>query len=370
MSNTLKIKKETSEGILDFLKYLLETEKVKGIFTLKKMNDSGARAYSLITSLEELKEADPFYPVMPVNAGKALSDMTLKEALSEPVAAVLRPCELRAFVELVKRVQADTENILLISLTCEGVYPLDEAVNGSLGKQLSSYKEAAKKGENASGLRRTCEICAHFVPSLADITVAYAGNKDLETECTLVLNTPMGEEFARGAPGNVGGGEFEADELSQLTEKRKEARNSVSQEIKEDVKDLKSLVKTFAACLSCHGCSHVCPICYCILCDFDSKIHEDEPSNFESDLARKGGARVPSGTLLFHIGRMTHMAVSCVNCGMCSDVCPVNIPVAEIFSLVGDPLQELFEYLPGRDTEEAVPSGTYKEDEFTKTGEQ
>jgi len=370
MSNVLKIKKETSEGILDFFKYLLETDKVKGIFTLKKMNDSEARAYSLITSLDELKQADPFYPVMPVNAGKVLSEMTLKEAVGDPVAAVLRPCELRAFVELVKRVQADTENILLISLTCEGVFPLDETVNGNLGKQLPAYQDAAKKGENAAGLRRTCEACAHFIPGLADITVSFAGNKDLDTGCTLVLNTPMGEEFSRGAPGTMGSGEIQSQELTQLTEKRKEARNKMLQERQEDVKDLKSLVTTFAACLSCHGCSHVCPICYCILCDFDSKIHEDEPSNFESDLARKGGARVPSGTLLFHIGRMTHMAVSCVNCGMCSDVCPVNIPVAEIFSMVGDPLQEIFEYLPGRDIEEAVPSGTYKEEEFTKTGEQ
>ncbi|HEN21389.1 MAG TPA: coenzyme F420 hydrogenase, partial [Desulfobacteraceae bacterium] len=308
--------------------------------------------------------------VMPINAGRALSDMTLTEAVGEPVAAVLRPCELRAFVELVKRAQADTENILLISLTCEGVYPLDKATNGSLSEQLSAYKEASKKGENASGLRRTCETCAHFVPSLADITVKFAGNKDLDAECTLVLNTPTGEDYARGAPGNMGSAEIESKELTQLTEKREEERNKMFKERGEEVKDLKSLVKTFAACLSCHGCSHVCPICYCILCDFDSKLHEDAPSNFASELIQKGGARVPSGTLLFHIGRMTHMAVSCVNCGMCSDVCPVNIPVAEIFTMVGDPLQKLFEYLPGRDIEELVPSGTYKEEEFVKTGEQ
>ena len=370
MSNALKINKGTSEGILDFMKYLLETEKVKGIFTLKKMNDAGARAYSLITSLEELEKADPFYPVMPLNAGRALSDMNLKEAVSEPVAAVLRPCELRAFIELIKRAQADTENILLISLTCEGVYPLDTAVNGNLSEHLPNYIEASKKGENAAGLRRTCETCANFIPRLADITVTFAGNKNLDTECTLVLNTPMGEEYARGAPGNMASAEAEPKEITQLAEKRKEERSKMFQERQEDAKDLKSLVKTFAACLSCHGCSHVCPICYCILCDFDSKIHEDDPTNFESDLARKGGARVPSGTLLFHIGRMAHMAVSCVNCGMCSDVCPVNIPVAEIFTMVGDPLQELFDYLPGRDIEEAVPSGTYKEDEFSKTGEQ
>jgi formate dehydrogenase subunit beta len=67
---------------------------------------------------------------------------------------------------------------------------------------------------------------------------------------------------------------------------------------------------------------------------------------------------------------MAHMAVSCVNCGMCSDICPVNIPVAEIFSMVGDSLQKVFEYFPGRDIKEAVPSGTYKEEEFVEIGEQ
>ena len=67
---------------------------------------------------------------------------------------------------------------------------------------------------------------------------------------------------------------------------------------------------------------------------------------------------------------MTHMAVSCVSCGMCSDVCPVNIPVSTVFSRVGDSLQKVFSYLPGRDVEEPVPSGTYKEEEFSEVGEQ
>jgi formate dehydrogenase subunit beta len=55
---------------------------------------------------------------------------------------------------------------------------------------------------------------------------------------------------------------------------------------------------------------------------------------------------------------------------MCSDVCPVNIPVADVFAMVGDSMQDAFEYVPGRDVEEPVPSGSYKEDEFAEIGEQ
>jgi len=64
------------------------------------------------------------------------------------------------------------------------------------------------------------------------------------------------------------------------------------------------------------------------------------------------------------------MAVSCVSCGMCSDVCPVNIPVATVFSKVGSSLQKEFDYFPGKNIEQPAPQGTYKEDEFTKIGEQ
>ena len=35
--------------------------------------------------------------------------------------------------------------------------------------------------------------------------------------------------------------------------------------------------------------------------------------------------------LLFQLGRMSHMSLSCVSCGMCEDACPVDIPVGRIF---------------------------------------
>jgi formate dehydrogenase subunit beta len=370
MSKALKMNMGASEGLRNFFKYLLESGKVKGIFTLKKMNKSAAVAYSLITSPEELTRADPLYPLMPVNAGKVLSEMTLKEAVSEPLAAFLRPCELRAFTELVKRVQGSRENLLLISPTCSGVFPLSSLTDGRLEKQLASYAESGGQGEGTAGLRRMCEACTSFVPCQADITVAFAGKSDLDKACTLFLETSRGEEYAQGAPGNMGSEEIETKELAHLREKRSAQRNKLFKEMEKDSQGQKALVKTFAACLSCHGCSHVCPICYCILCSFDSKTHDIQPWSLDSEPEHKRGMRVPAGTLFFHLGRMAHMAVSCVSCGMCSDVCPVNIPVAEIFSMVGDQLQKVFEYFPGRDIEENVPSGTYKEEEFVGIGEQ
>ena len=74
-------------------------------------------------------------------------------------------------------------------------------------------------------------------------------------------------------------------------------------------------------------------------------------------------------TLLFHLGRMTHMATSCVACGMCEDACPVNIPVGQVFKAVGADLQELFDYLPGRSLQDELPLTTYRLVEFTEMEE-
>jgi hypothetical protein len=54
---------------------------------------------------------------------------------------------------------------------------------------------------------------------------------------------------------------------------------------------------------------------------------------------------------------------------MCADVCPVDIPVSTIFSLVGESVQGAFGYTPGMDVEEEIPFATYKEEEFTEVGE-
>ena len=77
-----------------------------------------------------------------------------------------------------------------------------------------------------------------------------------------------------------------------------------------------------------------------------------------------GGLRLPPETSLFHVGRMLHMSLSCVSCGACEDACPTSIPVAQVFSLVGDRNQKEFSYVPGRSMDEPLPLRVYQEEEF------
>ena len=58
------------------------------------------------------------------------------------------------------------------------------------------------------------------------------------------------------------------------------------------------------------------------------------------------------------------MSLSCVSCGACEDACPMSIPVAQIFSMIADETQGLFDYVSGRNLEEPLPLVNYKEGEL------
>jgi formate dehydrogenase subunit beta len=137
----------------------------------------------------------------------------------------------------------------------------------------------------------------------------------------------------------------------------------------ERVHDPLSLLSEFATCIRCQNCMVACPICYCRECIFRTDTFDHPSSRYWDWADRKGGVRLPSDTLLFHVTRMLHMAHACVGCGMCSDACPVDIPVADIFRAVGHRVQQSFGYVPGRDPDEEMIIATFREDELGTLGE-
>jgi formate dehydrogenase subunit beta len=202
------------------------------------------------------------------------------------------------------------------------------------------------------------------------VIVSVIGEKDLDKNCLLFLNSGKGEDAVAGMEGELRERALDTPELNLYQNKREEERKKLFDGIGIETQGIEGLVKLFGKCIGCHGCGHVCPLCYCDLCYFDSQQIESYPLSYQRDLDKKGGTRVPSGTIFYHLGRLAHMSVSCTGCGMCADVCPVNIPVSTIFSKVGESVQKVFDYVPGRDSGEPVPFATYKEEEFIAIGEQ
>ena len=145
--------------------------------------------------------------------------------------------------------------------------------------------------------------------------------------------------------------------IAKLTEMRLGKVKKLLAETQDEVEGLDNLGKFFAKCINCHNCMRVCPVDYCQSCYFESVDLKYVPEYFFQMSKNTGSIHFPTDILLYHMGRMIHMTMSCVGCGTCEDACPMSIPVAQVYSSVADEVQELFEYLSGRDSTEPRPAG-------------
>ena len=95
----------------------------------------------------------------------------------------------------------------------------------------------------------------------------------------------------------------------------------------------------FQKCIKCYGCRNICPVCFCTECSLEH------------------GELVGNGPLLpdvpvFHLVRAVHMAGRCIDCGLCEDACPVNIPLRLLYQKVNAIVKDLFNYETGTSAEQ------------------
>ncbi len=363
----LKLSQSPDNAIGSLLKYLFEQNKISAAFVLCK-NNSRDYFYGLITDKNLLEKITPTTPIMPSSAGKMLSKLTMLEPLTSPIAVVLRPCEMRAFYELIKLEQARPDNILFISFTCKGVISIKESKDG-FEEKIEAYQKNPATELTLPGLRQCCQICENFVPENADIILPLIEKNDLNNT-TFLIKTEKAEDFVQGFEAETVEEELNDTEISKIKEKRARKKAEVFANITPDKLGMKGLIDIFGRCLNCHACGRACPICYCNLCYFDSADSEVGPKAYEAETETKGAYRLPANTIFYHIGRMIHISLSCIGCGMCTDVCPVSIPVGTIFTRVAESAQEVFKYIPGRNIEEKIPILTFKINEFEEIGEE
>ena len=95
-------------------------------------------------------------------------------------------------------------------------------------------------------------------------------------------------------------------------------------------------------CIKCYGCRNICPVCFCEVCTL-----EDQP------LVKRGD--IPPELPSFHLTRAYHMAGRCVDCGLCEEACPVDIPLRTLYRRVREVVKELLDYLPGEERDKVPP---------------
>jgi len=383
MQGWMKVEDSTVQTINRLLEALLTGGIVDGLLVPLATPDGRNAVPTLVHNPALLERAVPLAPVLPVNGGTVLGRITATGALGR-IGAILRNCELRAAVELSKVRQVLLDDVVFIGIDCLGAYRVDDyahMVEQGLDPIAPALTVASMSPPSLPSppsppfpLRPACTMCERPIPGAGEsyvphITLGLLGVPNEERLWVSVRDEPLGEKLAHALglePAEEPAARAEA--VQALVASRTAERDRRFAAFHARVHDPASLLGEFATCIRCQNCMVACPICYCKECIFRTDVFDHPSARYWDWAARKGGVRLPSDTLLFHVTRLLHMAHACVGCGMCSDACPTGIPVADVFRAVGQAIQESFGYVPGRDPAEEMVISTFREDELQELG--
>ena len=348
-------------AVIGWLKEALSKKVFDALLIPVEVPAGDSFAYLLLRNPALLENASPLPPVMPVQGAKAISRLTMRGNGSKRVAAVVRPCEARAAIELTKLEQAHLDNLWLITIDCPGVLPLADYLDDPTAG-AARFAEAARRWDRTP-MRPVCQICHHFSMPASDLHIGTLGDQD--GTLLIIPGSPKGERVleAMDMPLEAALDNW-ALRVEEMEKAQTERRRQTQADLRARIAGVDGLLDVFSKCINCHNCQRVCPVCYCRQCYFESAALKLPPENYLARAGRKGALRFPPDTLLFHIGRASHMVLSCVSCGTCEDACPMFIPVAQVFSLLADRAQETFGYVAGRSLEDPLPLVAYEMDEL------
>ena len=260
-------------------------------------------------------------PLCANNLSKYLLDF---KDIDGKVGILVKGCDSRSVVELLKQNQIDRDKVFIIGIPCPGVVDPDklvEAVGGSPtevvevtdadGAFTVNLKSGTKKMEKEKLLRDECLVCQYPTPTIHDVLLGEA-----------VESLP-----------------WATDDYSMIKE-----QEALSSEEK-----ARHWNNEFSQCIRCYACRNICPVCTCPECIFDKQI----PRWITKSTA-------VSENLVYHLIRAFHVAGRCVDCGECERACPMDIPLRSLNKKVEKDVGELFDYTSGIDVDQTPPLATYQ----------
>ncbi|MBI4524526.1 MAG: hydrogenase iron-sulfur subunit [Deltaproteobacteria bacterium] len=223
----------------------------------------------------------------------------LKKKGKGKIAMVVKSCDAKAVMGLMRENQLKREDVLLLGIPCAGVWE-----NGKLALK--------------------CHSCRSEVSPSSDWTVtrdgAHKGVAPSEAERKVGVD-PRDEQ------------------IRVLESFSSEERRKYWQQ-------------QFDRCLRCYACRAVCPLCYCSVCISDKHRPQWIPTSF-------GG----KGNTAWNIARVMHLAGRCTGCDECTRVCPAGIRLDLLNRRLAREAETRFNYRVEEDPNSIPPLTTFRPDD-------
>ncbi len=361
----IREKGESGGAVTALLKFALEVKMVNAVLGVKKGADIYDARPVLITDPDEVIEtAGAIYGgtlLLSKFFGKYLNG-----AKDLKIAAALKGCDVMGVYEQAKRRQVNLDNVLMIGLNCGG------ATTPSMMRRIMSEvfevdpdsvrKETMYKGhlhitydgqqkdisipklEDAGyGRRSNCRRCKMKIPRQADLACGQWGIKEeMVGKATFVeVCSQRGALLIDRAleAGAIGTKVADASCI-KARKRREEATLALADKWRErdflplsrSKERLKIIIEETSRCIKCYTCVEVCPALF----------------NSTKPYITGFPGKVPP-ELGFHLLRYAHVADSCIDCGQCEELCPMDIPNALFMHAIEADLEELYGYHAGED---------------------
>jgi len=278
---------------------------------------------TLLTSPESLLSADPFAPVMPMNAASEAA-LVLGRRPSGAICLVLRPCELRSLHELARRQDLPLDHTILVSSDCLAVLPQED-----FDWRQASHPDpdritknalhfAAQGGILPSRLRPSCQLCDQPYPEDADLHIQVFGLETTKQVMLEVRDEALLAAFqADGLELHLVSPEIEERRdrvLERLVSWRRQVRAYAESHLTPDQASLVSLIDHLQVCEACRQrLGGYCPL-------FAQAWQGPEAMGLQD--------------------RVESWLVACGGCGMCDYTCPAGYP---LFTVIGSLTHRLTE---------------------------
>lgn len=288
-----------------------------------------------------LRDVNPFKPLMSLNTAKLIPDLIDDHSKSR-MGVLLRPCELRALIEMAKRDGIVLDNILTINIDCLGTYPANEFLwraerKGSAQKLTDeALRFAPQGGIMAYRYRSACQLCVSPDAQGADINIGILGLPVRKHILISTRNDDIAEQLKLDQiTDEIADPSLVAQReklLARLVERRGRTKDRVIKGISDTIPgNVFSLIKQLENCGDCQKCMEACPIC---TVEFPKR---DENNQYKAlDIKR--------------------WLVSCSGCGICEQDCPQSQPLNAIFSNIHEQLTKELNYIPGASVEDPLPA--------------
>lgn len=342
MNNWLMIKtKGDPLGTLRrVVKIIWENGKLDGMLVPIDRQFAGEIKPQIVYDPSRIDDVNPFKPLMSSNAAKYIPALINKEPDFQ-FGAMLRPCEMRALVEMAKRKKLSTEKLVTISVDCLGTFPADEFTwrasrKGSSQELTKEQLQFARQGGiMAYRYRSACQLCVSPNAFGADLNIGIMGLPVRQTILISAKNSALREKYQldkiSDSPADASLVRQREKLIARLEARRKGTRERVTQGIADIIPDtIEDLIAHLEECGECKACLDICPICSV---DYPQRGKDNQ----------------------YLVEDVKRWMLSCAGCGMCEQVCPQHQPLNLIFGNIQTFLAEKYLYSPGVSPEQPLP---------------